>query len=262
MVYTAFEMIRDCRADRPEGWDYFIRHYIPLICKMLSHYGRKQDSELDKVLATLRDPGRGLFSALQPVSERPFVAHLRQKVLETVEGQDPPGLTIELETLAAALVGLTLVEEQAVWLETMRYPPAEAGTLLRMRAETVARIRAKAAERIRGGLDGWSITILAENGLRLGGAASAAATGDCLPAKVFLDIVDGRTAWQGRESMEGHVRTCWHCIDHYCRLLEAAEWLRTAEPLSEQEAEPFRRLLGAGQAKQAAWRRLLPKYRL
>src|SRR5438445_12830611 len=33
MIYTCYEMVRDCHADRPEGWAYFISNYVPLIRK-------------------------------------------------------------------------------------------------------------------------------------------------------------------------------------------------------------------------------------
>ena len=34
MIYTCYEMVRDCHADRPEGWAYFISNYVPLIRKI------------------------------------------------------------------------------------------------------------------------------------------------------------------------------------------------------------------------------------
>ena len=38
MIYTCYEMIRDCRAGRAEGWRYFISTYVPVIRKSLAHY--------------------------------------------------------------------------------------------------------------------------------------------------------------------------------------------------------------------------------
>ena len=84
-------------------------------------------------------------------------------------------IELELETVAAALEPLTLVEKQAVWLETMLYSHAQTGVLLRMAPPTVEKIRDKGADLIRGKVDSWSRTLLAENGLSLGRAAAAAA---------------------------------------------------------------------------------------
>jgi hypothetical protein len=69
---------------------------------------------------------------------------------------------------------------------------------------------------------------MADNGMALGRAAAAASGKECLPARAFFDVLDGRATWHGREAVERHVADCWHCIDHYCRLIESIELLRTA----------------------------------
>ena len=97
--------------------------------------------------------------------------------------------------------------------------------------------------------------MLVENGLLLGRAAAAGGAVGCLPAKTFLDVLDGRATWRGREEMESHAISCWHCIDHFCRLAEVLEVLRGIQPLSESEAEPFHKLLGIGVQKRPAWKR-------
>ena len=245
MIYTAYEMIRDCRADRAEGWAYFVSNYVPVIRKLLEHYGAP--AMLDRVLTDLRRPD-ALFQSLEPVPERWFIAELRQKLLAQIEAPEPE-IAIDLETVAAALEPLTLLEKQASWLETMRYTAAEAGPILRMSPDTVQKIRDRAAELIRGKADAWRRGLLAENGAALGRAASETATDQCATPKIFLDILDGRTTWRGREEMERHVGGCWHCIDHFCRMAEVVELLRGIKPLSEAEAEPFRKLLGVETVK-------------
>jgi hypothetical protein len=260
MIYTCFEMIRDCRAGRAEGWSCFAANYVPAIRKLLAHYGAGPHGEaeaLKRVLLTVRQPEDGLFQSLEPSPERWFVAQLRQKVVTELA---PPAaaISLDLDTLAGALEPLTLLEKQAVWLETMLYPPAETGVLLRMAPATVERIRAKAADLIRGKMDSWSHTLLAENGAALGRAAAAAADSECLSPKTFFDLLDGRTTWHGREQMERHATRCWHCIDHYCRLVEVVELLRGNQPLTDAEAEPYRELLGAAAKKRSPWKRWLP----
>jgi hypothetical protein len=126
----------------------------------------------------------------------------------------------------------------------MRYSPEQTAAMLRVSAATVEKIRARAAELIRGKVDAWRRTLLVENGIGLARAAAGATTADCLPAKAFLDIIDGRTTWIGREQMERHVTACWHCIDHFCRMLEVVEIMRGIQPLSDLEAAPLRKLLG------------------
>jgi hypothetical protein len=261
VVYTSFEMIRDCQAGLPRGWSYFITNYAPVIKRLVSHYRPERGGAIDDVLVAVRnagDSGAGIFGSLTPAPEREFLAELRQQVLAVLHAVWPfpePEISIDLDTLTATLEPLTLLEKQAVWLDSMRYAPAEAGALLRTGAAAVDKMRESAAERIRAKVDHWRATLLPENGRHLG-LAAAAATAQCLPPKAFLDLLDGRTTWSGREDLERHVRGCWHCIDHDCRLLEAAELSRRAQPLREQEAEPLRQLLGIAAEKRPAWKRL------
>jgi hypothetical protein len=256
MIYTCYEMARDCRTDRPEGWSYFISNYVPVVRKLVVHYGSADAALLNRVVAGIRKPESTLFENLEPVPERWFLAELRQKVLAELDTRAPE-IEIDLETVAAALEPLTMVEKQAAWTETMRYRPEEAGAMLRMAPQTVAKIRDRAAELIRGKVDAWNRGLLADNGASLGRAAAAGAGKDCLSQKTFLDILDGRMTWRGREELERHVNGCWHCIDHFCRMVEIVELLRGVQPLTEQESEPFRALLGIPPRKSSAWKRLL-----
>ena len=261
MIYTCYEMVRDCRADRAEGWSYFISNYVPVLRRLLAHYFPERagnQASLDLVLTAIRKPESSVFGSLEPAPERWFVAELRQAVLAAMEADSPsaePEIGIGLEALGAALEPLTLTEKEAVWLETMRYGPAEAGAMLRMAPETVEKIREKAASLIRGKVDAWRASLLADNGRVLGPAAAAAGTKKCPGAKVFLDILDGRSTWRMRDEMERHATACWRCIDHFCRLVEAVDLLRGSLPLSEAEAARFHKLLGIWIEKRPAWKR-------
>lgn len=256
MIYTCYEMVRDCRADLPEGWTYFVTEYIPLIRRFLAHYqpGGQDAALLNRVLLALCKPESSLFQSADPAPERWFAAELRQKVLAELAAAVPE-IHLDLDTLAAALEPLTVVEKQAVWFETLQYTPAESGPMVRMEPKTVEKIRQRAAGLIRGKVDQWSSTMLAANGRELGRAAANTEGKDCLPVKAFLDLIDGRTTWRGREELERHAAQCWHCVDHFCRLVEVVEMLRSHEPLSNAEAEPFHKLLGIAGKKPAGWRR-------
>jgi hypothetical protein len=256
MIYTCYEMVRDCRADKPEGWRHFAAHYVPVIRKLLAHYGGASAPAVEPILEKLKRPESSLFASLEPAPERWFVAELRQKVLAEIEFATPE-IEIDLETAGAALAPLTVVEKQAVWTEMMGYSPEEAGAMLRAAPATVSKIRDRGAELLRGQVDTWRRTLFAENGPQLGRAAAAAATKDCLPPKPFLDVLDGRATWAGREELERHVGGCLHCIDHFARMAEVIEMLRGVTPLSEEEAAPFYRVLGVAAKPKKGWRRLL-----
>ncbi|HUO32516.1 MAG TPA: hypothetical protein VMU80_25100 [Bryobacteraceae bacterium] len=261
MIYTCYEMIRDCREGRSAGWSYFVTNYVPVIRGLLAHYfpERNQDqATVERVLTTLRRPSAGLFESLDPAPERAFVAALRQSLLRAACGDRDgatPEVSIDIDALNGALEPLTLTEKLVVWFETMRYSDTDAGRMLRMSPDTARKIRTHAAELIRGALDAWRSTLLTDNGAMLGQAAAARQSQDCVPAKAFLDVIDGRTTWSGREDIERHVKGCWYCIDHYCRLLEVVDVLRGARPLPESEAESYRRLLGIADAKRPFWKR-------
>jgi hypothetical protein len=260
MVYTCYEMVRDCRAGLPQGWSYFVSQYLPVIRKLTAHYAGENAPPAERILAGLRRPdGQGLFAALEPLPERYFVAALRQKVLPELPAgpKVPAECEIGLDVLAAAFDGLTLVEKQAVWFETMRYGSAETAEMLRMSPHTVEKIRGRASDLLRAQLNSWSRDLLAKNGAALGRTAAGAGTPGCVSSKIFLDIVDGRMSWSGRSQMEQHASGCWHCIDHFCRLLEVAELLRGIRPLSDAEAEPFLRAAGIEVAEPAGWKRWL-----
>jgi hypothetical protein len=266
MIYTCYEMIRDCRTNRPEGWRYFVSNYVPVIRKLVAHYcafpagaseaGASDSAMVERVLAGVRDPQSSLFQSLEPAPERWFVAALRQKTLAEIVFP-PPDHELELEAAAAAFAPLTLVEKQATWTEGMGYTAEQGGAMLRMAPATVAKIRDRAAELLRGQVDTWRRSILRENGPQLGLAASRARHEDCLSAKVFLDVLDGRASWRNREDMERHVTGCLHCVDHFCRMAEVIELLRGVQSLSDEEAAPYLKLMGVEAEKKKGWRRLI-----
>jgi hypothetical protein len=255
VIYTCYEMIRDCRDGKPEGWKFFIQNYVPVIRSLLVHYGGSRDA-LDSVLQAIASPGSHLFDNVEPLPERTFVAELRQRVVSQLHAP-PPEISLNLQAVAGALQPLTVVEKHASWLESMRYSPQQSGAMLRMSPVTVEKIRARAADLVRAELDTWNSGILAANGLALSREAAAARTPDCLPAKTFLDVLDGRTTWLGRETLEAHVSGCWHCIDHFCRLVEVLEQMRAVQPLTPEETAHFSRLLGVEMSKPPAWKRWL-----
>jgi hypothetical protein len=256
MIYTCYDMIRDCRANLPAGWEYFVRGYVPVIRKVLAHYQAEAPDGgiVERVVIAARNPGSSLFQSLDPSPERWFAAELRQRVVAEI-ANPVAEIEVSLEQVAAALGPLTLLEKQATWFETMRYDAAHTGALLRMSGGTVQKIRDRASELLRSQVESWRRTVLTENGGALGRAAGAEPTAECLPPKPFLDILDGRTTWSGREELERHVTGCWHCVDHFCRLVEVIDLLRGVEPLSDAEAEPFRKLLGLPQEKTGFFKR-------
>ena len=253
MIYTCYEMIQDFRAGRSAGVSFFISNYVPVILKLLAHYAPGDDSQLERVLRSV--PESNLFSFLEPVPERWFLAQVRQHVLKLLDRR-PPQIELDLETVARALEPLTVVEKEAAWLETMGYSAEESGAMLRMSPATVAKIRTRSAELIRGAVDAWRQGILPENGAALGDAAAALSSKDCLSPKAFLDVLDGRNTGRDREDMERHVLGCWHCVDHFCRMAEIIEVLRGIQPLTEAEAEPYRQMLGVHNGKPSGWKRL------
>lgn len=259
MIYTCYEMIRDCRAGRREGWSFFVTRYVPAIRLLLDRYfpaQRGNDALLGRVLMMLHQPDSDLFS--EPDPERVFLARLRQHLVNVVEAErmnPEPDIALDLDTLAAALDPIPLVEKQAVWLETMHYDPAETSRLLSITPESAGRMRDHAAGLIREKSTAWRRSVIADSGAVLGFAASARSTPDCVSDKMFLDMLDGRVAWSGRESAERHCSRCWRCVDAFCRMREATHIVRVLKPLSGEEAAPYHKMLGIVVEKPSFWER-------
>src|ERR1035438_2855921 len=101
MIYTCYEMVRDCRTNLPEGWTHLISHYVPVVRKALAHYAPERAGDaalLDHILATVRKPESFLFQSTAPPEERWFVAQLRQ--LMVAELASPAAeIPIGLDTL-------------------------------------------------------------------------------------------------------------------------------------------------------------------
>jgi hypothetical protein len=248
MIYTCYDMVRDCRANRAEGWRYFLTSYVPVIRKLLAQYASDDERLMERVLRAVHKPELSIFDTLEPAPERWFIAELRQKVL--AELPDPePEIELDLETVAEAFAPLTVVEKQASWIEGMGYTADQTCAMLRMAPSTVAKIRERAAELLRGKSDTWRRSVLQENGKRLGQLAAAAGGPECLPPKAFLDVLDGRTTWFDREQMERHVTACFHCVDHFCRMAEVIELLRGVKPIGDDEAARWAKVLGVEAAK-------------
>lgn len=254
----------DCRANKREGWSFFVTQYLPVCRALLAHYFAvcaADTAPLGRVAAATCRPESGLFADRGLALEREFVGDLRQHVLAAVEADHPSGSAAEpldLEILTKALEPLTPLERQAAWLMTMRYDAAEAARILRMESTTVEAVRERAIEAVRRHVDHWSRDILETNGAALGRDAAAGKTDSCLPARAFLDLLDGKMTWRRRQDMEFHLNTCWHCVDHLCRLREVDELLRFNQPLTAEEAVPFLELLGVpAEAKKPLWKRMI-----
>jgi len=114
MVYTGFEMMRDCRADSPEGWRYFAANYVPLIRKFLTHYaGSTRSWSLS--CSRSASPMPPCSNRRDPAPERWFIAQMRQAVLAQIDAPETD-IPLDLATVAEALAPLTMVEKQAAWL--------------------------------------------------------------------------------------------------------------------------------------------------
>ena len=243
-VYTSFDMIEDCRRNRPEGWTYFVRHYAAAALAFARRYRPERAGDPVALVAGLARADSPLFAAGLP--ERDFVAELRQRVLEGEPAEWT--LAFDFAEFARRLEPFTVIEKQAVWLETMRYDVAAAGAMLKMLPESVERVRSKAAE---------LVGPLAGHACAFARATAAVRTEKCPPSAALLDYIDGRLTWTAREEVEGHVNSCWHSVDHLCRLREAAELLRSTAPLSDAECAPYLEALGITAARRPLWKRLI-----
>lgn len=213
MIYTCYEMLRDCRAGKVEGWSHFTKHYLPAMRMLVAHYSPQPRDE-GALLASIRD----FLKSVEPCPERHFMFELRRHVLSAIEPPKSADTQVSIEQFSAALASFTVVEKQAVWLAVMHWNQADAARMLRMAPETVEKIRERADEAIGAGR-------IAAYGPQLRQAVRDLRTNECLPFKAFLDIIDGRATWLQRDQVERHVINCWHCVDRFCCLREVHDIL-------------------------------------
>ncbi|MBL8229857.1 MAG: hypothetical protein JNL98_15320 [Bryobacterales bacterium] len=246
-------MIFDCRAGKAEGWRYLIVNYVPVIRWLLAHYypDRASDIKLiDRVLGVLKQPAHPLYTA-EHVTERQFIAALRQEVVAAVEGErasTASDILLDLDTLTKAFEPLTAMERQFVWLESMDWDAEASARMINIEASTVSAARSRAGELLRQNLDHWTQGLVGRNGLELGRLAVAAKGERCMDARMFLDAIDGRITWSRKHDLDFHVAACWHCVDHFCRIREADFAIRETKALTDDEAEPLREMLNVPRA--------------
>jgi len=262
-IYTCYDMIADCRANKREGWIYFVKQYLP-VCKQLLqryHSNRSADKDLiNRVIVALSKPDSPLFQSRGMTPEREFVAELRQYVLAAVEEDRPsapPEIPLDLDTLTRAVEGFSAIECQVVWLTTMGYSPEEISTVLRMDAGTARKIIDRCLENLRHQMDQWSQDLLQTNGAALAAQALSQKSDSCAALRDFQDLLDGKMTWNRRQNLELHLVKCWYCVDRAARFREVDELLSHNRPLTSEEAEPYLKLLGIESKKPSIWKRML-----
>jgi hypothetical protein len=255
-------MVEDCRAGKREGWVFLVTNYLPICRELLKHYYPQRandDLVIRRLLLALKDSSSGLFRNTVPITEREFLTDLRQAVLAAIE-QDvasaAPRVALDFETLTATLGSFTSVEKQIVWFEVLGYAAPETGVMMLADAATVEQIRERAATALRSGMDHWYAGILRDNGTALRALATEAETEKCLAGKEFTDSLDGRTTWRHRQGQDYQLNSCWHCIDHFCRVREVDAMLRRVKPLQPEEAERWVGALGYPPQQPNFWKRL------
>ncbi|MBL8220394.1 MAG: hypothetical protein JNL62_14270 [Bryobacterales bacterium] len=246
-IYTCFDMVRDCRDNRPEGWTYLVTNYVPVIRRFLTQYYDGRSGLLERMLLQLKNPQSSLWAPPGHAEERIFAAALRQELLRLVEldsASQQPSIPLDLETLTQALEQFTVIDRQYIWLESMGYSNEVTAEMMNLDVSSSESARTRADEALRHVLDRWKRGLVAENGLTLGRLATAMHGERCLPSKAYLDTLDGRITWQRKKDYEFHMQQCWFCVDHFCRIREADFALNKSKPLTDDEAAPFLKHLG------------------
>ncbi len=252
-IYTCFDMIPDCKANKPEGWLYLVRMFAPPLRRLVESYGGGEE-QFRALLAGLRD-----FPDIPPAVEREFLLGMRPRILDAAGWKPRDAGTLDLETFIEALEELTALERQAVWFETFPYPPAKAALMTRMSEDTHTKARERAAELLRVKLDNWTATIVRDNAAGLSEAVRAAIPAQPTPFRSYIDVIDGRMTWATRVAVARGLAGSWYEVDHFCRVREADAAIRDTKPLDHAAAEPWLAIFGVRPPKQPVWKRLLVK---
>jgi len=246
-IYTCYDMIRDCREGKAEGWRFLIVNYVPALRKIAAHYGVDEWGVLQK----LRSADSPLLGMTE-MSGREFVDQLRGHVVPpAVEG------SVDVESVLDALSPLTATERQQAWFGTFGYAADDASRMMRLAPETGRKIYERAGELLRGKLDDWQAGMLAKHGRALGEAVEKMRPAEPMPYREFFDVIDGRNTWQQRTGFAKTLESSWYEVHRACSIREADEALEKSKTLTEAEALPYLEKLGAGLPKRGFWARML-----
>jgi hypothetical protein len=237
-VYTSYDCVVDCQANKPEGWHYLAQRMAPVLRYMAKHYGG-DDSTVDRLLA-----GEGRLEGYQPAPERAILLRLRDRLVALCGWQGGTAGGLDLPAMDAALQPLTVIERQLIWYETMRYRTQDAALFLHVSEQTAAKAQARAHELLRAALDDWQATILSDNGGALIAAARATAPAEPVSTKTYLDLIDGRLTWRDRSEVDFKLAASWYEVDHLCRVREVDEAVRQSQQLTDEETYEYLSRLG------------------
>ncbi len=265
-VYTAFDMVRDCAANKREGWQHFISHYLLAAGAFMDRYragvwpeGAGRAEAYRELLKDLQRADNRFFSSLQPAQGRIFLTSLRDYLLDRFAPEQPDTASVLMDAIMAGLTELTVVEKQFFWLETMNYSDAETGAMMFADPATVARARQKGNDLLRGHLDTWSAGMLARNAVTLRHDVRKLHSEECIDPRLYCDAIDGRITWNTKADMEYHLAGCWFCIDHFCRVRDT-DWTLAGKArglLPETEVVELLEFLGFERPKKTLWQKAL-----
>lgn len=250
-VYTCYDMVADCKSAKPEGFAYLVRHLLPPLRKLVRHYGG-DDTAFRGLVLSLRT-----MTDIEPMSDREFVARIRPRVLEQCKFTLGAGKALDLAAFSEALTGLTFLERQLVWYETMGCDTIEAARRVRVSPETGAKARDKALELLRGNMDTWNRDVIRDNSGALVEQARQAKPDETIAFRRYVDLIDGRLTWQHREEVERAVVASWYEVDRLCVVREADDAVQGSRPLEKDEAAVFLEMLGVKPPQPAFWKRLI-----
>jgi DNA-binding CsgD family transcriptional regulator len=246
-------MIRDCAADKAQGWIHLVENFAAAIRIVTEHYGGNQETVCRLVKRIRRD---GICRDIEPCHQREFLYQLRPLILEMTPAGGSSG-QCGWEAVTAALAPLTATEKQMAWLETFGYSVEQTAAMMRLSPDTAAKLRNRSGELLRSALDDWSASMLRQSGRQLGAALEGQLPAEPLHFRDFTDVIDGRITWQRRLAFERALDASWHEVHKACRVREADAALGSVKPLGEAASAPYLEALGVERPKQPLWKSLL-----
>ena len=249
-VVTCSEVVAQCLSGQGSGWKHFVTDYLPFARAVLDyHYPELKESQeatLRAIVLNAQDQNAAFFRSYQGQSEREFLLHLREHVLQTVERGHPaatPEVPLDWVVLEEALADLSALDRQVVWTAILGARRDDIAALLRLDVNTVTGATDKAQELLKGRCDRWHSGLVQENRHLLVREARSRHTNDCCEPKIFLKLLDGQITWRDRLQVERHLAQCWHCVDQLCRFREVIHLSRKTQPLTKAYAEACLRAL-------------------
>ena len=262
-IRTVFTMVADCARGDSQGWTELVRDFGGIARNLLTRYFPAFAPIDEHVVGVFRRAGAqdgAWFAGLQFTNEREFMMAFRDLLFaygreqgRLASQRSQPGSTtapaITLDQLRLITQDLMLLERELLWLLIKGYDAQHVAAIMMNAVATAEAAQRTAAEKLQALLPGATPEVLTRSAPALMEMAEQSKTDACVSLKSFNSLVNGQLTWREREAAEGHMNTCFYCIDRFTSFQEMVRLRKDTPPLSPGQVQAILAQLPVGPGK-------------